>query len=82
MRYRVKSMDIRKELGVSGIQEKVRFTILRWYGHMQKIEESNDVRAVDNLKMPGKKLRGDQGEMDGIRRLRRHSGSPGKMHTT
>ena len=34
LRDRVKSLDIRKELGVSSIQEKVREMRLRWYGHM------------------------------------------------
>ena len=37
LRDRVKSVDIRKELGVSSIQEKVREMRLRWYGHMQRI---------------------------------------------
>ena len=35
LRDRVKSVDIRKELGVSSIQEKVREMRLRWYGHMR-----------------------------------------------
>ena len=38
-------MNIRQELGVSSIQEKVRKMRLRWYGHMQRMEE-NEVRAV------------------------------------
>ena len=33
LRDKVKSVDIRKELGVSSIQEKVREMRLRWYGH-------------------------------------------------
>ena len=35
---RVKSVDIREELGVSSIKKKVREMILRWYGHMQRME--------------------------------------------
>ena len=50
-------MDIRKELGVSSIQEKVREMRLRWYGHMQRMEE-NEVRAVSYMRVPGKRLRG------------------------
>ena len=60
-------MDIRKELGVSGIQEKVR---LRWYGHMQRMEENNEVRAVVDRRVPGKRPRGrPRGRwVDGVQR--------------
>ena len=57
LRDRVKSVDIRKELSVSSIQEKVREMRLRWYGHMQRMEE-NEVRAVDDMRVPGKRPRG------------------------
>ena len=61
MREKVKCVDIRKELGVNSIQEKVQEMKLRWYGHMQRMEENNEVRAVVDMIMPGKK------EMDGWR---------------
>ena len=66
----VKSVDIRKELGVSSIQEKVREMRLRWYGHMQRMEENNEVRAVVDMRVPGKRPRGrPRGRwMDGVRR--------------
>ena len=57
MRRLVKSVDIRKELGVSSIQEKVREMRLPWYGHMQRMEE-NEVRAVGDMRVPGKRPRG------------------------
>ena len=57
LRDRVKSVDIRKELGVSSIQEKVREMRLRLYGHMQ-IREENEVRTVGGMKVPGKRPRG------------------------
>ena len=41
LRDKVKSVDIRKELGVNSIQEKVREMRLRWYGHIQFISINN-----------------------------------------
>ena len=65
MRDTVKSVDIRKQLGVSNIQEKVRGMRLCWYGM-----EENEVRAVGDMRVPGKRPRGrPRGRwMDGVRR--------------
>ena len=54
-------MDSRQELGVNSIQEKVRENEMRprWYGHMQRMEENNEVRAVGDMKVPGKRPRGN-----------------------
>ena len=57
LRDKVKSVDIRKELGMTSIQEKVREMRLRWYGHMQRMEEINEVRAVADMRVPGKRPR-------------------------
>ena len=70
VRDKVKSVDIRKELGVNSIQEEVREMRLRWHGHMQRMEENNEVRAVVDMRVPGKSPRGrPRGRwMDGFRR--------------
>ena len=83
MRERIKSVVIRKELGVSSTEEKVREVRLRWYGHMQRMEE-NEVRAVGDMRVPGKRLREDQ-EGDGwmvSEGICKHCGSPRRMHRT
>ena len=83
LRDRVKSVDIRKELGVSSIQQKVREMRLRWFGHMQRMEE-NEVRAVGDMRVPGKSQGGDQ-EGDGwmaSEGICRHCGSPRRMCRT
>ena len=58
LRDKAKSVDIRNELGVNSMQEKVREMRLRWYGHMQRMEENNEVRAVADMSVPGKRPRG------------------------
>ena len=68
LRDKVKSVDIRKKLGVKSIQEKVRYMRLRWYGQMQRIQENNEVRTVVDMIVPGKRPKGDQQGEDCIRR--------------
>ena len=70
LRDKVKSVDNRKELGVNSIQEKVREMRLRWYGHIQRMEENNKVRAIVDMIVSGKRPRGrSRGRwMDHVRR--------------
>ena len=58
MRDRVQSIDIRKELGVNSIKEKVRTMRLRWHGHTQRMEDNNEVRAFVDMVVPAKRPRG------------------------
>ena len=58
LRDKVKSVDIRKELGVNSIKEKVREMRLRRYGHMQRMEENKEMRAIVDMLVPGKRPRG------------------------
>ena len=44
---------------------KVREMRLRWYGYMQRMEENNEVRAVVDMIVPGK--RETKTEMVGLR---------------
>ena len=43
---------------MSSIQEKAREIRLRWYGHMQIMEENNELRAVGDMRVPEKRPRG------------------------
>ena len=72
-RDKVKSVDIRKELGVNSVQEKVRDIRLRWYGDMLRMEENNEMRVVVDMIVPGNRPKGRPRGMDCVRR---HCESP------
>ena len=54
---------------MNSIKEKVREMKLRWYGHMQRMEENNEVRAIVDMIVLGNRPRGieTKREMDGLR---------------
>ena len=52
LRDKVKTVDTRKELGVNSIKEKVREMRLRLYGHVQRLKENNEVRAIVDMVVP------------------------------
>ena len=68
MRDKLKGVDIRKELGLNSTKEKVREITLRWYGYMKRIEENNDVRAIVDMVVPGKRGRPRVRWVDYVRR--------------
>ena len=73
-------MDIREELGVNSIKEEVREMRLCWHRHMQRMEENNEVRAIVDMIVPGKRPRGRW--MDCVRRDMQELGSPWRMPRT
>ena len=54
-RDKVRSVSIRRELGVNDIKEKVREIRLRWYGHVMRMKDDNEVKKVMYMKVPGKR---------------------------
>ena len=64
--------------------EIVREMRIRWYGHMHRMEETNEVRAVGDIRVPRKRPRGDQ-EGDGwmaSEGICRHCGLHRRMRRT
>ena len=69
---------------MNSIHEKVKEMRLRWYGHMQRMEENNEVRAIVDMRVTGKDQGGDQ-EGEGwiaSEGICRHYGSPRRMPRT
>lgn len=49
------STDIRRELRVCDIKEKTREIRLRWYGHVQRMEEEEVLSRVMEWKVKGRR---------------------------
>lgn len=49
---------MRGSIGVASIMDKIRKTILRWFGHVMRWEETKAVRVVIKMNVEGKKGRG------------------------
>ena len=58
LRDKLKSKDIRKELGVAGIKNKARESRLRWFGHVCRRDQQSQLRRVMDKDVPGKRPRG------------------------
>ena len=52
---RMRNQDLRNELGISNIKDKVREKRLGWYGHVQRMEEDNHVRRIVNMVVAGER---------------------------
>ena len=58
LRDRERSDNIRRELGVSDINEKVKEIRMRWYGHVRRREDEHQTKAAMESRIPGKRPRG------------------------
>ena len=57
-RERMRNEDIRQELKVAELREKIRECRLRWYGHVKRMEENEFVRWSAERREPGTRRRG------------------------
>jgi len=60
LRDRKRNDDIRRILGVACIKDKVREARLRWYGHVQRRDESDCVKRILEANVGGQRSRGRQ----------------------
>ena len=57
LKDRLRSEDIRRELGVEEITSKIRTARLKWYGHVKRMED-NWVRRIMEMEVEGRRARG------------------------
>ena len=55
---KMKSEDIRKELGVGSIKSRARESKLRWFGQVHRREQESNLRQVMDMEIPGRRTRG------------------------
>ncbi|XP_063599482.1 uncharacterized protein LOC134775803 [Penaeus indicus] len=58
LRERERSTDIRRKLGVSDINEKVKEIRMRWYEHVKRKEEGHPAKVAMESIVPGRRPRG------------------------
>ena len=58
LRDRQRSEEIRQELGVEDINVKVRQARLRWFGHLQRMDDRNPIKGTLNMEVSGTRPRG------------------------
>ena len=81
MRDRWKNEDIRKELGVCKISEKIKEIRLRWYGHIVRAGEQNMGYSTLKRPIPGRRRRGRPKKrwIDGVQEDMRSKGLTDRM---
>ena len=55
---KMKSEDIRKDLGVGSIKSKARESRLRWFGHVHRREQESNLRQVVDMEITERRPRG------------------------
>ena len=58
MRDKVPTIEQRRRLGIEGVVEVMRRGRLRWFGHVERKEVDDWVRACRNLEAAGSRGRG------------------------
>ena len=57
-RDRVRNEDVRKEVGVEKLNDKIEKNKLRWFGHVRRMEEGRIPKKMLDAKFEGKRARG------------------------
>ncbi|GFS27375.1 hypothetical protein ElyMa_005263000 [Elysia marginata] len=57
LKDKMKSEDIRKELGVGSVKSKARESRLRWFGHVHRRERESNRRLVMDMEVPGRQTK-------------------------
>ena len=57
LKDKVRSAETRREIGVTEIVEKVRETRMRWYGHVQRMENTDEVKTTMEKAVQGRRRR-------------------------
>ena len=68
---RIRNEEVRARTGVrSELAKRVDTNVLRWYGHVERMDEERLVKKVVNAKVDGRSMRGRPryGWMDGVKR--------------
>ena len=58
LRDRMRSNDIRSELGVENITSRIRTSRLRWFGHVKRMKETSWARRAMEMEVDGRRSRG------------------------
>ncbi|XP_047495895.1 uncharacterized protein LOC125043701 [Penaeus chinensis] len=84
LRERERSTDVKRELGVSDINEKVKEIRMRWYGHVKRREEGHAAKVAMESKVPGRRPRGKPRKRwrDNVKEDMSHFSVPWKVSLT
>ena len=54
LKDRRRNEDLRKQTGIANIRTVIKLARLRWFGHVHRMPDSNEVKRVMNLQVEGK----------------------------